>query len=218
MAVKRLTGNGTSGRTNDPERTRANILEVASRHFAEHGLSGGRIDDIAEETQTSKRMIYYYFGGKDGLYEAVLERAYLEIRRIELEIDIPSIDPIDALRQIMEFTFDHQHRNPWFARLVAIENIHRAEHLKHIAGIRERNASIIDQLSRLLDLGVERGLFRAGINPVDLHWMISSFAIFNVVSQHTFSYLFPQPLSESEIQQERRAVAVESVLKWCRAE
>lgn len=216
MASRRQAGSGKLGRVNDPERTKANILEVASRHFAEHGLSGARIDDIAEETNTSKRMVYYYFEGKEALYEAVLERAYLEMRRIELEIDIPNMDPVDALRQIVEFTFDHQHRNPWFARLVAIENIHHGEHLKHIAGIREHNGSVLEQLSKLLDLGTKKGVFRSGIDPVNLHWMISAFAVFNVVNEYTFSFLFPVMSSVSEVQDDRRSVAVDAVLRWCR--
>lgn len=215
MVSRRKSGSGSSGRTNDPERTKANILAVASEHFAEHGLSGGRIDDIATQTNTSKRMIYYYFGSKEGLYEAVLERAYLEIRRVELEIDIPNMDPTDALRQIVHFTVDHQYSHPWFGRLVAIENIHHGEYLKRIPGIREHNATIIQQLETLIAKGVEQGQFRTGIDPLSLHWMISAFAIFNVVNDYTFSYLFPTPGTPQEVQAQRRALATEAVLRWC---
>ncbi len=213
--ARRKQGEGSSGRTNDPERTKADILKVASRHFAEHGFSGGRVDDIAKETNTSKRMIYYYFGSKDGLYEAVLERAYLDMRRIELEIDIPNMDPLLALRQIVEFTFDHQFRNPWFARLVAIENIHHASHLKQIPGIREHNGSVLFQLEKLIRIGEERGVFRKGLKAVDLHWMISAFAVFNVVNESTFSFLFPVDETVEKQQSNRRTIAVDAVMRWC---
>ena len=217
MVSRRKLGSGVSGRTNDPERTRANILDVASEHFAQHGLSGGRIDDIAEQTNTSKRMIYYYFGSKEKLYEAVLERAYLDMRRIELEIDIPGMDPVDALRQIVQFTIDHQHSHPWFGRLVAIENIHHGEFLKRIPGIREHNATIIHQLEKLIEKGVAEGKFRDGLDPVSLHWMISAFAIFNVVNDYTFSYLFPVPGTPQQIQAMRRQIAADAVVRWCQA-
>lgn len=209
---------GTSGRTNDPERTQANILDVASEYFAENGLSGARIDEIAERTNTSKRMIYYYFGSKEGLYQAVLERAYREMRRIELEIDIPNMDPVDALTQIVGFTFDHQHSHPFFGRLVAIENIHHAKYIRRIAGMREHNATIIGQLDKLLRLGEAKGVFRARLNPNDLHWMISAFAVFNVVNDYTFGYLFPRSGSEQETQAARREAAVQAVLRWVLAD
>lgn len=217
LVGRRTAGRGRSGRINDPERTKSDILAVASRHFADHGFSGGRVDDIAKETNTSKRMIYYYFGSKDGLYEAVLERAYLDMRRIELEIDIERMDPLLALRQIVEFTFDHQYRNPWFARLVAIENIHHAAHLKQIPGIREHNESVLFQLEKLIRIGEERGVFRKGLKAVDMHWMISAFAVFNVVNNCTFSFLFPVDETVERQQSNRRAMAVDAVMGWCRA-
>lgn len=213
MKTRKL-GSGTSGRTNDPERTQADILDVASDYFAENGLSGARIDEIAERTNTSKRMIYYYFGSKEGLYEAVLERAYREMRRIELEIDIPNMDPVEALTQIAGFTFDHQHSHPFFGRLVAIENIHHAKYIQRIAGMREHNATIIEQLEKLLRLGEAKNAFRAGLNPNDLHWIISAFAVFNVVNDYTFSYLFPRGGSKQDTHAARRETAVQAVLRW----
>ena len=112
-------------RTNDPERTMANIMEVAMAEFAEKGLAGARIDEIAAATKTSKRMIYYYFESKEGLYLAALEESYRRMREIESQQHLEDLEPVAALRRLVEFTFDHHYRNPDFIRLVMIENIHQ---------------------------------------------------------------------------------------------
>src|SRR3954452_21006580 len=116
-------------RTRDADRTRAEILEVATHEFADLGYAGARVDDIAAKTRTTKRMIYYYFGGKEGLYLEVLEGAYRRIRALEQELDVEHLEPVAALRRLAEMTFDHHEQHPDFVRLVAIENIHYAKHL-----------------------------------------------------------------------------------------
>ena len=105
----------------------ANILEVAMAEFAEKGLAGARIDEIAAATHTSKRMIYYYFGSKEGLYLAVLEQAYARMRAIESQLDLDNQDPESALRRLVEFTFDHHASNENYIRLVVGENIYRSD-------------------------------------------------------------------------------------------
>src|SRR4051794_14798337 len=114
----------------NPERTQAEILEVARREFAEHGYSGARVDEIAEQTRTTKRMLYYYFGSKEGLYTAVLGRAYAEIREAERALEVEHLAPPEAIRCLAQLTFDHHEAHPDFIRLVSIENIHRAEHMR----------------------------------------------------------------------------------------
>src|SRR3954452_16136489 len=110
-------------RKRDAVRTRAELLEVATEAFAESGYAGTRVDEIAERTQTTKRMIYYYFGGKEQLYLAVLENAYRGIREKEQSIHSGDLAPVEALRQIAELTYDHHRNHSAFIRLVAIENI-----------------------------------------------------------------------------------------------
>ena len=124
-------------RQRDAERTRSEILDVATREFAEHGLAGARVDEIAARTRTTKRMIYYYFGGKEQLYIAVLERAYARIRAVEREVDVDHLDPLDAIRRLAELTFDHHDSHPEFIRLVSIENIHHAEHMAQVQAARQ---------------------------------------------------------------------------------
>ena len=114
-----------SARQRDPERTRREILDVAVREFARHGYSGARVDEIAARTRTTKRMIYYYFGGKEQLYIAALEHAYSEVRNAERRLDVEHLDPLAAIRRIAELTLDHHESHPDFISLVANENIDR---------------------------------------------------------------------------------------------
>src|SRR5450830_167486 len=139
--TRSVAGNATerfsSPRTNDPARTMAGILEVATAEFASKGLSGARIDEIAAATRTSKRMIYYYFGSKEGLYIAVLEDAYRRMRSIEAELHLEDLAPEDALRRLVEFTFDHHHNNQYFVRLVMNENMERGAYLAQSKSIQQ---------------------------------------------------------------------------------
>jgi AcrR family transcriptional regulator len=173
-------------RTNDPARTMAGILDVATMEFAEKGLAGARIDEIAALTRTSKRMIYYYFGSKEGLYLAVLEESYRRMRAIESELHLDDLDPEAALRRLVEFTFDHHHDNPAYIRLVMSENMQRGSYLAQSTIIQELNVPAISGIQRLYDRGVAQGLFRPGLDPVDIHASISALTFFNVSNQHTF--------------------------------
>ena len=144
-------------RTRDAERTRAEIIEVATREFADKGYAGARVDEIAAKMSTTKRMIYYYFGNKEQLYVEVLEHAYAGIRAIEQQLDVEHLDPVDAMRQLAELTFDHHESHPDFIRLVSIENIHRAEHIARSTVLSGLANPALDVLTRILDRGPRRG-------------------------------------------------------------
>jgi AcrR family transcriptional regulator len=190
--------NMSSGRLRDAERTRAEILEVATAEFAERGFSGARVDEIAERTRTTKRMIYYYFGGKEQLYIAVLERAYGQLRDAEQTLDIEHLDPLAAIRELAELTFDHHEAHPEFLRLVAIENIHRAEHIVQSAVLASVNTRAVDVISRIVARGQAHGIFRRDVDPLDLHMLISAFCVFRVVNKHTFKAIFGRDLAERD--------------------
>lgn len=207
-----------TARKNDPERTRQDILEVATEEFATHGLSGARVDAIAERTRTSKRMIYYYFGGKEGLYHAVLEKAYADIRTAEAALHLEDLPPEEAMRRLAEFTFDYDEAHPDFIRLVSIENIHRAEHLAHTASIRSTNLGIVQTIAAILERGRKDGVFRAGIDPVDLHMLISAFCFFRVSNRHTFGTIFRRDLSEPGLREKHRRMIGDAVIRLLQGE
>lgn len=203
-------------RVNDADETRNNILEVAAREFAEKGLAGARIDEIAEKTASSKRMIYYYFGGKDELYRAVLERSYGQIRTREHAANFETLPADEALIAHIEHTFDYHVNHPEFVRLVMNENIHHGEHIGHVEGLKERNKSVIASLQAIIDKGVAAGIFRTGIDPVDLHMSVSALCFYNVSNRYTFASNFGVDMSSPKSLKKRRAQITEIVLSWVR--
>src|ERR1044071_763916 len=146
-------------RTRDADRTRGEILEVATHEFADLGYASARVDEIAAKTRTTKRMIYYYFGGKEGLYLAVLEEAYQLIRSLEQQLDVDHLPPAEALRRLAELTFDHHESHQDFVRLVAIENIHYAQHLLRSSSREVLAAPALDVLTRIMERGRAAGVF-----------------------------------------------------------
>ena len=205
-----------ASRTNDPERTMADIIDVATHEFSEKGLAGARIDVIAEAMRTSKRMIYYYFGSKEGLYIAVLEEAYRRIRHIETELHLEDLRPEGALRKLVGFTVDYQLANPDFVRLVMTENIHRGEYLAQSKSIRKLNVPAIDGLRNLYERGVADGVFRSGLDMVDLHMSISALSVFNVANRHTFALIFQRDLENKTALIARRDSIIEMVVRFVR--
>lgn len=198
-------------RSRDPERTKQDILDVATMEFAAHGLAGGRVDAIAAKTQTTKRMIYYYFGNKENLYALVLERAYAGIRRIEERMDLDRLDPETALRRLVEFTFDYHDAHPEFVRLVAIENIHNAEHVKASLAVRETNRPALMVVKNLLARGLQDGVFKRQIDPADLHLMISALCFYRVSNRQTFGTIFECDLNEPKLRERQRRMITDSI-------
>ena len=174
----------------DPEKTKRNILSMATKEFAKHGFNGARIDAIAARTSTTKRMIYYYFGGKEPLYIAVLEEQYANIRAYEAGLQLDLLEPEQAIRRLTEFTFDYDHAHPDFVRLVAIENIHHARHLAKSTKIRGVNATIVETIEAILRRGRRKKIFRASVRALDVHMLMSALCFFHVSNLHTFGAIF----------------------------
>ena len=198
--------------------TRENIIDVAMEEFSQKGLAGARIDEIAERTASSKRMIYYYFGGKDGLYRAVLERAYSRIRTQEQSSQFEDLPPEEALRAMVGHNFDYHFDHPEFVRLVMNENLHYAEHIAQIESMKDRNRSVIDQLGAILERGRAAGVFRAGIDPVDLHLTISALSFYNVSNRYTVLCNFGVDFSTTAMRARRREQIIQTVTRWVKAD
>ena len=206
----------SAARTNDPQRTMDNIVEVATREFAEKGFSGARIDEIAALTHTSKRMIYYYFTSKEGLYLAVLEEAYRRIRQIESGLHLVDLEPGAALGKLVGFTFDYQLANPDFIRLVMSENMQKGEFLAQSRTIQQLNVPVITAVKSVYDRGVKAGVFRRGLDAVELHMSISALCFFNVANRHTFALIFKRDMTDPAEMATRRRNIVEMVLRFVR--
>ena len=201
-------------RTNDPERTMAEILNVATKEFADKGLAGARIDEIADATRTSKRMIYYYFGSKDGLYVAVLEAAYGRMRQIESNLHLSDLEPEDALRRLVEFTYDHHQSNEQFIRLVMSENVQRGEYLAQSKEIQKLNGSALQTIQDLYTRGVKKGVFKKNLTPLEIHSAISALTFFNVSNQHTFGLIFKSTAPQGKAQTLKKSQVVDMMVSY----
>ena len=200
-------------RRRDKERTRQAILDAAREEFVAYGLTGARVEAIAARTSTVKRMIYYYFGSKEGLYLAVLEQAYAAIREAEQGLVLADLPPVEALRRLIGFTFDYHEANPGFSRLVSIENIHDGAHLARSERIRETSGAVIGTLAVILERGRRDGSFRRDADSVDVHMMISALCFFRVANRHTFGMLFGRQLDEPRLRRRHKRLIEDAVLR-----
>ena len=205
-------------RTNHPERTKANILAVAMQEFGEKGLAGARIDEIAAATDTSKRMIYYYFGSKEGLYTAVLEESYRRMRQEEGDLNLDNLDPEEALRKLVAFTFDHHNSNESYIRTVMSENMHRAQYMAKSELMSDLNLPAITTIEKLYRRGVMSGVFRPDLDPLDVHASISALAFFNVSNRYTFNMIFRRQSPTPAEHTRRRDSVVEMIVRFLRAD
>jgi len=177
-----------------PEANRASIVAAAIDEFSARGFKGASMDAIAARTRTTRALINYYFGSKERLYIAVLERVYAEIREAECELDLDHLAPIDAIRRIVEFTFHYYLEHEGFVRLVVAENQAKGRHLRKSKAMRTVNRPIIDRLSRVIARGQAEGCFRAAVDPVEIHKAIAALGMFNVTNQYTFGAIFQREM------------------------
>ena len=204
-------------RTRDAERTRAEILAVATAEFADRGYAGARINEIADKTSTTKRMIYYYFGGKEQLYIAVLEQAYRRIRGLEQQLDVEHLDPVAAIRELAALTFDHHESHPEFIRLVSIENIHRAVHIARSTVLSGLANPALDVLGAILERGRAAQLFRDDVDALDVHQVISAYCVFRTANRHTFGAIFGRDMLDPARRDHQRRLLGDLVVAFLTA-
>jgi AcrR family transcriptional regulator len=187
-------------RKRDPERTRASIWAAAIHEFSRRGYEGARVDAITKRAKVNKRMLYHYFGGKDGLYLAVLEGRYQAIRSAEAALDLTHRDPIEGMRNLIHFTWSYFLEHPEFLSILATENQHKARFLKQSDRIVQLNSPLIDALRLVLTHGVEQKVFRAGVDPVQLYISIAALGFFYLSNRWTLSTIFRRDLlSDAEL-------------------
>jgi AcrR family transcriptional regulator len=196
------------------ERTRGAILDAATEEFAAYGLGGARVDRIAERSGSNKRLIYYYFGNKDGLFLAVLEKAYADIRKAEQALHLDEDDAVEAIRKLISFTWNYYIENPAFLTLLNSENLHRAEHLKQSTRIREMNSPLVSMLDTIIERGRRAGLFRDGVDPVQLYISIASLSYFYLSNHYTLSVIFGRDLLSPKSEAQRLSHMTELVLGY----
>ena len=181
----------------DPERTRAGILAAAAHEFMEKGYGGARIDAIAGRSGFNKRMIYHYFGDKESLYLTVLESAYVRIRSAEDGLKLDDIEPVDAIRKLVQFTWAYFLKNPDFLSILNTENLHKARYLKRSARIFNLHSTLVSRLSKILSKGIEQGVFRKDSEAVNVYITIAAVGAFYLSNRWTLSTIFRRNLNET---------------------
>jgi AcrR family transcriptional regulator len=200
-------------RIRDAEATKARILAAAKREFAQNGLGGARVDVIAAKAKANKRMIYHYFGSKEGLFQTVLEAAYIDIRTAEQKLNLDHLAPREALERLVRFTWDYYLRNPEFITLVNSENLHRAKHLKRSEVVKLYSRRFVTMVKTILDRGVEAGQFRAGVDPVQLNITIAAIGYYYLTNRYTGAIVFERDMMTAEALEERLRFNIETVLR-----
>jgi len=180
--------------TRDPEQTRARILDAAKAEFARVGLGGARVDRIAQEAGANKRMLYYYFGNKEDLFLAVLEGAYEHIRSAEKGLRLEEVDPPEAIRRLVTFTWTYYLEHPEFLNLLNSENLHQGRHLKGSGTVRSMHSPFVSMIGQILERGARSGDFRSGVDPMQLYISIAGLSYFYLGNNYTLSAIFGRDL------------------------
>ena len=208
--------NGKTPQRRDPAGTRRKLLVAARREFADHGLAGARVDEIAARAGVNKQLVYHYFGDKDALYLAVLEWVYDEIRTQERELNLEGLPPERAIQKLIESSFDHLARHPDFILLLNDENRNGARHLRASLKIEDMHSPLVSMVSKILKEGVRAGTFRKGINPVHLYISIAGLSYFFFSNTPTLSAIFGKDLSSAAAKRARRKHVVDLVMQALR--
>jgi len=198
----------------DPAANRARILAAAEDEFAGRGYEGASMDAIAARTHTTRALINYYFGAKEKLYLAVLEQAYAGIRDAEAELELEGLAPAEAIRRVVQFTYNYYVTHQSYVRLVVAENQAKGRHLRKSKVMRTLNRPIIDLLARVIERGQREGRFRGDIDPVEVHKAIAALGIFNVSNQYTFGAIFQREMGAKGDLERRREIVAEMILAY----
>lgn len=212
--MKPAPSDGKKRKQRDAEATREAILQVATEEYARVGLHGARVEEIASRTATSKHMIYYYFGSKEGLYRAVLEKAYADFRSAETAVDYDAMDPVAALEMLIGISFDTHRANPHVIRIIMSENLDQGSHLAADDQTVQR-AKVLDITRRILDRGKQAGMFADDATPLHLHMSLSALCFHFHSNRYTFGTIFAVDYENPAFVEERRAEVIRTLMKRC---
>lgn len=205
-----------SGERRDPARTREQILQAAIVEFSVNGFAGARIDKIAARAGANKRMIYHYYGNKDDLFQAVMERTYDDIRTKESQLSLSDMDPQGAMRRLVEFSFGYFTENPHFTRLLNIENLYRARHIKGSQRVRKMHSPLVEMIEDILARGRAKGVFRDDVDPIQLYTSVAALGYFYFSNVHTLSAIFDVDFAAPPARERRLAHIVDVIMSYLR--
>jgi len=212
--MPRASQNVVELRSRDSDRTQEVILRSAMGEFSERGLGGARVDRIADRAGINKKLIYYYFGNKEKLFLAVLETTYADIRQAERALNLETLAPADAVRGLVAFTWQYFLDHPEFLNLLNSENLHGARHLHQSKRIQEMHSPLVHLLGDVLERGRKAGVFRGGVDPVQLYISVAALAYFYLSNNPTLSTIFGRNLRAPKALSERLSHITEVVMGY----
>lgn len=183
--------------TRNAAHSKSSILSAALIEFSAHGHAGARIDRIAKQAEVSKPLIYEYFGDKDALYTASLREAYVQMGVSEQTLQLDDMDPKSAIKTLVIFTLQHFRSNPWFVSMLNTENLRGGSSIREIEDLSEITSDVVNKLERILDRGVQEGVFRAGVDPLDFYISIAALCYFPISNRHTLRTVFGCPIDDA---------------------
>ncbi|WP_245275599.1 TetR/AcrR family transcriptional regulator [Mesorhizobium sp. LNHC229A00] len=200
-------------RIRDAEATQKRILAAAKQEFAKKGLGGARVDDIAARAKANKRMIYHYFDSKESLFQRVLEDAYVDIRTAEQKLELDHLDPKEALERLVRFTWKYYLDNPEFLTMVNSENLHKARHLKKSKVVQDISRRLVTMVETLLERGAKQGVFRDGVDPVQLNITIAAIGYYYFTNRFTGSIIYERDLMSREALDTRLQFNIDTIMR-----
>jgi AcrR family transcriptional regulator len=200
--------------TRDADATRAKILAAALVEFGNRGLAETRTDDIAARCKINKRMIFYYFGSKEGLYLAALESVYADLANLERQIAVEHLDPVTAIATMINLKIDYYLDNPHFITFLSMENLYKAKNLRKSKRIGEFKTPLTRVIGRILERGEKLKVFRKGIDPIDLYISICALCFMYFSNQHTLGVIFARDLMSADGLARRRHTVVDLVTSY----
>lgn len=204
-------------RKRDSALTKESILQAATFEFCRNGLGGARVDAIAARAKANMRLLYHYFGDKNGLYLAALEHVYTEIRAAEQQLNLDSLDPATALQELIDFTFTFFQNHQDYIAMINTENLQRGKYLRKSRKIATLTMPLVSNIENILRRGAAAGIFRGGIDPIQLYVTITAFSYFHVSNRHTLSLMFDKDLSDPQWLADRRMHTHDVIATWLMA-
>lgn len=200
-------------KTRDPEDTQRRILAAAKNEFARKGLAGARVDVIAAKARANKRMMYHYFGNKDALFRVVVEDAYAAFRSAEAGLELEKHEPVEALRRLVSFTWTYFLNNPEFITLVNSENLHKARHIRNSPRMKDLNRPFVERMRALLQRGAEEGLFRPGLDAVQVLITVAAVNYHYFTNRFTGAIVYERDLASTKALGERLSFNIHTILR-----
>ena len=198
----------------DPERTRSRILEAATDEFTKHGLGGARVDRIAKRAGTNERMLYYYFVSKEQLFLTVLENVYINLAEAEKALELDHLEPVEAVKKLIEFIWNYYVEHPEFISLINTENLHEAKYLKKSRRLAQLVSPVQDNIREILQRGQEGGVFRGGIDPAEVYITLVALNYYYLSNRFTLSTVLARDLMSPVAKARHLEHATEVVLNY----